>query len=140
MARTTEARLTAAEKRRKALDLRLQGYSYQDIADTGLYVSKGSVHKAVAQGLKDIPREAAEQAREAEMGRLDMMQKAVMQQALAGDPMAVDRVLKVVEARSKLLGLYDLPSAEDPEATRAKDALTEFLKAAQQAVMPEEPA
>lgn len=137
MASTTGAKATAAHKRARALALRMEGYSYDDIASEVGYASKGSAHKAVAQGLKDIPREAAEQAREAEMGRLDMMQKAVMQQALAGDPMAVDRVLKVVEARSKLLGLYDLPSAEDPEATRAKDALTEFLKAAQQAVTPD---
>lgn len=122
-----------------ALELRLKGYSYQDIADEVGYKTKGAAHTAVAGELKAIPREAADQAREAELSRLDQMQKAMVNAAMAGDPMAVDRVLKVIEARSKLLGLYDLADTEDPAQQRTKDALTEFLQQAAQAVAPRGP-
>lgn len=136
VASKTEVKLNSAEKKRLALQLRLKGYSYQEIADEVGYGSKGSAHNAVSAELKAIPREAAEQAREAELSRLDQLQKAMVNQALAGDPMAVDRVLKVIESRSKLLGLYDLADNEDPAQQRTKDALAEFLQQAAAAVKP----
>src|SRR5699024_6504628 len=113
MATQTQRRKTAAEKRAEALELRALGYSYQAIADEVGYASKGAAHNAVAKGLADIPREAAEQARELELGRLDDMQMAAMNAAMAGDLFAIDRVVKIVESRARLLGLYNLPDRSE---------------------------
>ena len=130
MATETQRRKTAAEKRAEALELRAMGYSYQAVADEVGYASKGAAHKAVAQALRDIPREQAEQARELELGRLDELQMAAMNGALSGDLFAIDRVLKIVESRAKLLGLYNLPDNTDPGAAAAKQALLGFLELA----------
>ena len=136
MATETQRRKTAAEKRAEALELRAMGYSYQAIADEGLYASKGAAHKAVAQALRDIPREQAEQARELELGRLDDLQMAAMNGAMAGDLFAIDRVVKIVESRARLLGLYNLPDNSDPGAEQARQALIGFLQVASETVAP----
>ena len=136
MASTTSARKTAAEKRAEALELRAMGYSYQAIADEVGYGSRGAAHKAVAQELRNIPREAAEQAREMELGRLDDLQMAAMNAAMAGDLFAIDRVVKIVESRARLLGLYNLPDNSDPGAEQARQALIGFLQVASETVAP----
>ena len=139
MATQTQRRKTAAEKRAEALELRALGYSYQAIADEVGYASKGAAHNAVAKGLADIPREAAEQARELELGRLDDLQMAAMNGAMAGDLFAIDRVVKIVESRAKLLGLYNLPDNSDPGAEAAKQALLGFLQVASEVAPKVEP-
>ena len=136
MASTTSARKTAAEKRAEALELRAMGYSYQAIADEVGYGSRGAAHKAVAQELRNIPREAAEQAREMELGRLDDLQMAAMNGAMSGDLFAIDRVVKIIESRARLLGLYNLPDNSDPGAEQARQALIGFLQVASEAVAP----
>lgn len=136
MASTTAAKKTAAEKRAEALELRALGYSYQAVADEVGYGSRGAAYKAVAQELRNIPREAAEHAREIELGRLDDLQMAAMNAALGGDLFAIDRVVKIVESRAKLLGLYNLPDNSDPGAEDAKRALVGFLQVAAEAVAP----
>ena len=136
MASTTSARKIAAEKRAEALELRAMGYNYQAIADEVGYGSRGAAHKAVAQELRNIPREAAEQARELELGRLDDLQMAAMNGAMSGDLFAIDRVVKIVESRAKLLGLYNLPDNSDPGAEQARQALIGFLQVASEAVAP----
>jgi transposase-like protein len=136
MATETQRRKTAAEKRAEALELRAMGYSYQQVADEVGYASKGAAHKAVAQALRDIPREQAEQARELELGRLDEMQMASMNAAMAGDLFAIDRVVKIIESRAKLLGLYNLPDNSDPGAEQAKAALLGFLQIATEVAAP----
>ena len=136
MASTTSARKTAAEKRAEALELRAMGYNYQAIADEVGYGSRGAAHKAVAQELRNIPREAAEQARELELGRLDDLQMAAMNGAMSGDLFAIDRVVKIVESRARLLGLYNLPDNSDPGAEQARQALIGFLQVASEAVAP----
>lgn len=136
MASTTSARKTAAEKRAEALELRAMGYNYQAIADEVGYGSRGAAHKAVAQELRNIPREAAEQAREMELGRLDDLQMAAMNGAMAGDLFAIDRVVKIIESRARLLGLYNLPDNSDPGAEQARQALIGFLQVASEAVAP----
>ena len=136
MASTTSARKTAAEKRAEALELRAMGYNYQAIADEVGYGSRGAAHKAVAQELRNIPREAAEQAREMELGRLDDLQMAAMNGAMSGDLFAIDRVVKIIESRARLLGLYNLPDNSDPGAEQARQALIGFLQVASEAVAP----
>lgn len=124
MANETERRATAAEKRKKALELRRAGWEYQDIADEVGYANKGGAYKAVQQGIRDITREPAEELVTLELSRLDDMLAGMYERARDGDLWAVDRVLKIMEQRAKFLNLYDR-KPEDPAAD-VRGALLDF--------------
>src|SRR5699024_2045667 len=53
----------------------------------------------------DIPMQQADEMRTVELSRLDRLQRAVWGKAVKGDLQAVDRALKIIDRRSKLLGL-----------------------------------
>jgi DNA-binding transcriptional MerR regulator len=106
----TERRLQVLAKQRQALELRQAGYSYDVIAEMLHYADRSGAHKAVTAGLKAALREPAQQLRTLEEERLDKLQTAVWARALAGDAKMVDRALRILERRAKLLGL-DAPRA-----------------------------
>ncbi|MBC6762427.1 hypothetical protein CRD14_07265, partial [Corynebacterium sp. LK27] len=56
------------ERRKKALDLRLAGATFRDIAGA-LGVSLGTAHTDVATALADIPKEEANELRKLEAAR-----------------------------------------------------------------------
>lgn len=124
MAKATEVRATAAEKRKQALDLRRAGWSFDDIAAEVGYANRGTAHKAVKQAIADITRESAQELLELELARLDDLQAGAYEKAREGDLFAVDRVLKIIDQRAKFLGLYDR-KPEDPTAD-VKGALLDF--------------
>lgn len=107
MASDTESVATAAEKRKKALDLRRAGWSFDDIATEVGYANRGSAHRAVKQGIAAITRESATELIELELSRLDDLLAGLYEQARNGDLFAVDRALKIMDQRAKFLGLYD---------------------------------
>ncbi len=92
---------------RQALELRRAGHGYQEIADI-LGVSIGAAHGYVEQAMTDardqIKADAAEIKAE-EISRLDGMLLGLWDFAKEGDVQAIDRVLKIMERRAKLLGL-----------------------------------
>lgn len=62
-----------------------------------------------------------------ELRTLDLLQRAVMKDALRGETKAVDRVLAIMQQRSKMLGL-DAAAKVAVEITRADDALAEIVQ------------
>jgi len=94
-----------AEKRRRALELRKAGADYEAIARQVGYASGSGAFKAIQAALKDVVREPAEEVRTIELERLDRIMLGLWKQATSGDARAVDRVLKIMERRAKLLGL-----------------------------------
>lgn len=111
---TSTNKLLASERRQRALELRRRGYSYPMIAaDIGCSLSTAHTHvKTALQEIVEKTREDAEHVRTVELERLDQMLRGVWDKASDGDPQAVDRVLKVMERRAKLLGL-DVPTSLD---------------------------
>jgi len=106
---TTARELTAAERRQKAFDLRLLNQSYQTIADN-LGCTKQAAWKMVQKVLKDIEAKTTESAatvKAMEQMRLDRMAAAALPKAVASNPdyAAIDRVLRIMERRAKLMGL-----------------------------------
>jgi hypothetical protein len=102
------------ERRRRiavALDMRIKGATYQQIGDA-LGVTLQSANRMVLAGVAEwnatIRRDAADLIA-LEYARLERLHAAVWDQAIAGDPAAVDRVLKIMERRAKLLGLDRQP-------------------------------
>jgi hypothetical protein len=123
--RATKARKNnpeLAERRRRAVELRLEGVSYEDIAvEVGLK-SAGGAHRLVARALEASYREPADELRTLELERLDSLTRALWSKCTGEDPItgktskinlkAVDRAVRVMERRAKLLGL-DAPVKQD---------------------------
>jgi hypothetical protein len=100
-------KLKTATLEADCLRLRLAGYSHRDIA-AQLGVAPSSAYKRVRHALDELNKtnlESAEQLRALELLRLDELLSSLWDTAIAGDLRAVDRVLKVMERRAKLLGL-----------------------------------
>ena len=104
MSANTPADLHRAHRAAKALRLRLNGATYRDIADA-LDVSPGTVHADITRALADIPRPEADALRELEVTRLDALQLACWDDATAGNLAAIDRCVKIIVLRARLLGL-----------------------------------
>lgn len=109
---TTKAKQAkVAERRAKAITLRLAGMDWQTIADRLEYSSRGAACQDVARALEANLAEqsqAADTLREVETLRLDRLQAAAWPAAVKGDLKAIETVLKVIDRRVKLQGL-DMP-------------------------------
>ncbi|MFP4137465.1 MAG: helix-turn-helix domain-containing protein [Halomonas sp.] len=106
----------AAQRRAEAMRYRLTGLSYDGIAKR-LGCSRSQAHRLVTKELQELAKQAREDAeavREMELARLDRLQQALWEQATDdGNHGAVDRLLRVMERRAKLLGL-DAPQRVAP--------------------------
>ncbi len=104
--RAVRKQVAAMQRRKRALEMRASGATYQAIADELGYRNRTSAYDAVASGLKDITREPAKHLRDLELERLDAMQAALWESATQGDPGAIAVCLKIGERRARLWGLY----------------------------------
>jgi len=110
--KTSQRRLEAAENQRKALELRKAGVTFASIAETLGYRGPSGAYRAVMSALRKTLQEPADEVRKMEAERLDALLLALWAQAKSGNQGAVDRVLRVMERRAKLLGL-DMPTRAD---------------------------
>lgn len=98
-------RVITAERRAKALDLRLQGKGYAAIA-AELGISTKGAHKAVQSAIaRKLPQESVDEARRVELSRLDEAFERVRAAIVGGDLDAVDKLVKLSARRAKFLGL-----------------------------------
>ena len=114
--RQAPSRVRAAQLEQKCLELRSAGLSFREIARE-LKVAPATAYKAVARGLAAVNagcREQAQELRALEALRLDQMQAALWEQATDGEVKAIDRVLRIMERRARLLGL------DEPERRETK--------------------
>ncbi|RTE47902.1 hypothetical protein [Actinobaculum sp. 352] len=133
MGNETNRLATAAEKRRRALELRRAGWNYRDIAQEIGYKSVASAHKAVRTELANIPKEEADALRTLELDRLDDLQAATYDLASRGDPAAVNTALRIMDHRARLLGLYERVETDD-STQKMREALTGFLTSVKEVV------
>lgn len=122
--------MAAAERKKTAVELRKLGFSYQKIADK-IGVSRQAAHKMVLKALQELNQETAEGAEEVrrlELERLDEWHLRVAQEMTAGRALpAIDRGLRIMERRAKLVGLE--PPPEVDAATAATRELHQIFKA-----------
>lgn len=97
--------IESAERQRQALELRKAGVGFQQIADKLGYADHSGAYRAVATALKKTLQEPADELRAIEVERLDQLLLGLWPKAIKGDTWSVDRVLKIMERRSALLGL-----------------------------------
>lgn len=100
---TPSAEVIARENH--VLELRRAGLSFERIAQEIGIGDRSTAHKIYKRALGRVHQEPAAEIRQLEGDRLDRLQVAVWTKALAGNMQAVDRVLRIMERRAKLLGL-----------------------------------
>lgn len=105
---------TAAERKRQALEFRMAGLTFQQIGDQ-LKITKQAAHQLVVTALDEVREQIAETAPQVltmELERLDSLWRTVYPEAKRGNLGAVDRSIRIMERRAKLLGL-DAPAKSD---------------------------
>lgn len=98
--------IEAKERQVKALEAKKAGLNYEQIAEKLGYADASGAFRAVEKALQEMIREPAEHVRMLELARLDQLWMAYYRTAVEGKaPQVVDRLLKIMERRAKLLGL-----------------------------------
>ncbi len=108
MPASTAQRAATAERRTRAISMRLAGVDYETIARQLGYSDRSAACKDVSRALEQRTKEqqqSADALRTAEIMRLDRLQAGLWTAAAAGDPRSVETVIKVIDRRVKLLGL-----------------------------------
>lgn len=130
MSRPARRQPAGRVKAQECLGLRLEGKSWQQIADATGYRDRSGPQRAVERLLDTVEHHEAAKHRNVESARLDALQARFWTAALGGDLKAAEFVLKVSGQRAKLLGLNvpdrvivaqaGMPSDEDYAATLAQ--------------------
>ena len=131
---TSSDRIQRAQNAREALELRLQGLTFDQIG-ARMGFSRQRAHAIVAEELARVNAERSESAvllRNIEAERLDRLLAAVWPMASVGILTAVDRVLRIMERRARLLGLDVQPNALT--AIEARDLVRGLVEAVKSVV------
>ena len=103
--KTSPKAIKANEMSVKAVELRKAGATYEMIAQQLGYSSKSTAFNAVNRVMQSTKREAGKEAFEIELRRLDDLFMSLWPSARSGELGAVDRCLRIMESRRKMLGL-----------------------------------
>lgn len=109
--KNSPAKARREENRRIAFELRKAGATFDEIGKA-MGMTRQSAFELVTKTLAEIRSRTAEDVehvRELELHRLDALLKGLWQSASKGSVNAVDRALKIMERRARLLGL-DAPT------------------------------
>lgn len=140
MAANKAQQATTAERRTKAIKLRLAGLDWQEIADRLEYSSRGSACADVSRALEQHRKEeatAVEELRQTEALRLDRLMAGLWPKAAAGNVRAAEAALKVIDRRCKLWGL-DMRSAAETDPSTALSLIGNIMTAITAAAAPDE--
>jgi hypothetical protein len=129
-------RAATAERRGKAVAMKIAGLDFETIAKRLGYASRGAactdIDRALAANIAEQNQQAAE-LRELEILRLDRLQAAAWTAAVGGDLRAIETVLKVIDRRARLNGLDGSVKVDMQvtETTQADLALQEMIREAE---------
>jgi DNA-binding PucR family transcriptional regulator len=105
------------DKESAVVALRREGRTWQEIARSIGYASASGASDAYARASSRVVAEGIDELRALENDRLDALHTAVWDKALEGDYKALEIVLKIMDRRSRLLGL-DQPARKQVEVTQ----------------------
>jgi hypothetical protein len=103
--KTSPARIAAAQRAARALELRSTGATFAEIARRLGYSSKTGAHDAVKRGLDATLRKPADTLRTLDLERLDRLFATHFPRACRGDHQATAACLRIMERQAALLGL-----------------------------------
>ncbi len=133
---TVERRLKA----KKAVELRLAGASYGQIAER-LGVTPSGAWRMVARELERVEKgveESAKELRRMELMRLDRMMLGLWQDAITGNAPSVDRILRIMERRAQILGI-DAPDKHEVEIVSRQELEEKVRRLVTRTVVTETP-
>ena len=93
-------------KKQEILKRRIAGESWDAIAEATGYGSGSGPYQLIRRELEKRTSDAVGVLRASDLERLDQLQQSLYQRALDGDLDALDRVLKIIQTRSRIGG-YD---------------------------------
>ena len=105
------SRAVAAVKRARVVEAVADGATYEQAAKQAGYATRSGAYKAFWRAIDGREAEAVEDHRALELARLDALQVAFWERVMAGDLKAASMVLRIIDQRSRLLGL-DKPGQE----------------------------
>src|SRR4051812_18656981 len=97
--------ISTVERERMALELRKEGRSFSEIAEELGYANHTGPLRAVRRALVKTLQQPADELRQLEIERLDLLAQAIVTKVRAGDTEAGHLWLRLSESRRKLLGL-----------------------------------
>ncbi len=97
----------ATWRRTRAVELRLEGKSHDEIARQIGIRNRGTVHRMIAKALEAREVEDVAMYRAIEVARLNRAQLAIWDRVEAGDVKAIQTFARISKQRCQLLGLYD---------------------------------
>ena len=109
-------------KAQQALDMRLEGKEYSEIALALGYANASGPYNAIQSLMRRYAFESLAELRGVEGARLDKMMAAVWASACTGDLDAIDTVLKIQQRRARLFGL-DKPVRIDVDTEPRQTAI-----------------
>jgi hypothetical protein len=118
---TIEKKMTTLERQHQALNLRIQGFSYERIAQMLKYKSAQAAYETVARALQKAFIETAEEFRSLAYWQLEMLKCQISPRALAGDIKAAMLMVRIVTKEAKLMGAWGLQEDEDTEKNKNND-------------------
>lgn len=135
------ALIATAKRRREVIELREEGRTWSDVADTiekrhgadalpnhwGKRYACQDFHRALEKVRGEV-KDRARTVREMELRRLDRMQRGLWEDATNGDTDAARTVVRLMKRRAKLLGL-DEPDELDVSGGFDYDLLETLLDA-----------
>ena len=102
--------LQARENEQKGLSLWLKGATFEQVAAAGFGIATANgAWRAVHRALARIPKEDADQAREAQLARLQALRLLLWNHAGADPIKAAEALIKLEAREARLLGL-DMPT------------------------------
>jgi len=90
----------------KVFELRVQGFTFEQIAKEVGFSGPSGAWQAYQRIKEQMIFEPLEELRQLELMRLDAVQHALWDRAVNGDLPAANCVLKIMDQRAKLMGLY----------------------------------
>ena len=102
--------MTRMQRASEALQMRLSGHTYQEVADALEWASPGAVYSAINQLMEKTVIEPTGKARAMTIARLERLLKAVWGKAIGDEdndpkPQYIDRAIRLIESIAKYHGL-----------------------------------
>ena len=110
----TPKRAGPLARRRRALELRLQGLTFSEIADEVGYASPSGAYEACKRAMNSETFYTAPEFRKLHVVRLETLLAGIWNLAREGKLGAVDRVLNLLKREARLLGLDLPPQPQEP--------------------------
>lgn len=128
--RPTARNIELCERERRALMLRKQGCTFDEIAEQLGLSNRSRARQVIIRAMDRLVREPVEELRELEAQRLDELQQVWWLPAMSGNEKATQIVLQIMDQRRRL---FRLDGPAQVELTTDTAALAAAEKAAREA-------